>query len=201
MVDPKKIDLSMATIAIITVPPQQSGINQQELEKILTPPFTIGQSLEGVLVSSQKDQIQVITGGIKTNVQDLSGRKGFSRNKIPSVLHFFVDRLKLKVTTYGVNFIINVPCMEPVKWIGDNIISSQVSKKTKKTLIGGTATVQIAAGQKTWNIKFESRGDKGINVDFNATENAQQLPNQKRLCEELQEQFQALLELLNALEL
>ena len=201
MVDPKKIDLSMATIAIITAPPQQSGINQQELEQILTPPLTIGQSPEGLLVSSQKDQIQVITGGIKTNVQDLSGRKGFSRSKIPTILSFFVNRFALQVSTYGVNFIINVPCIESVKWVGDNIISSQVSQKTKKTLIGGTATVKIAAGQKTWNIKFEPRGDKIINVDFNASEDTQQLPGQKRLREELQEQFQALLEFLNSLEL
>ncbi len=201
MVDDKKIDVSMTTIAIITAPPQQSSIGPQELEQVLTPPLTIGQSLEGLLFSSQKDQIQVITGGIKTNVQDLSGRKGFSRSNIPTILHFFVDRFGLKVSTYGVNFIINVPCIEPVKWIGDNIISSQVSQKTKKTLIGGTATVKMAAGQKTWNIKFEPRGDKGINVAFNASEDTQQLPGQKRLREELQKQFQALLEFLNALEL
>ena len=200
MVDLKKIDISITTIAIITALPQQSAISQQELEQILTPPLTIGQTSEGMLVSSQKDQIQVIMGGIKTNVQDLSGRKGFSRSKIPSILSFFVNRFALQVSTYGINFIINVPCKEPVKWIGDNIISSQVSQKTKKTLIGGTATVKIAAEQKTWNIKFEPSGDKMISVDFNASEETQ-LPNQKRLREELQEQFHALLGFLNDLEL
>lgn len=191
----------MSTIAIIAPPPQASAISQQEFERILTPPLTIGQAPEGLLVSSQKDQIQVLAGGNKTNVRDLSGRKTFLRNKIPSILHFFVDRFGLQVTSYGVNFIINVPCIEPVKWIGDNIISSQVSQKTRKTLIGGTATVKIAAGQKTWNVKFEPSGDKMISVDFNASEDTQQLPTQQRLREELQEQFLALLGLLDALEL
>ena len=201
MVDQSKITISMSTIAIIAPPPQELTISQQEFEQILTPPLTIGQTPGGMLISSQKDQIQVITGGNKTNLRDLSGRKTFSRNKIPSILHFFVDRFKLQITSYGVNFIINVPCIEPVKWIGDNIISSQVSQKTKKTLIGGTATVKIAAGQKTWNIKFEPSGDKMIKVDFNASEEIQQLPNQQRLREELQEQYHALLGFLDALEL
>lgn len=201
MVDQAKIKIIMSTIAIIAPPPQVSTVNQQEFERILTPPFTIGQAPEGMLISSQKDQIQVLAGGNKTNVRDLSGRKTFSRNKIPSILHYFVDRFNLQVTSYGVNFIINVPCIEPAKWIGDNIISSQVSQKTKRTLIGGTATVKIAAGQKTWNIKFESSSGNMINVDFNVSEDITQLPNQKRLREELQEQFQALVEFLNALEL
>jgi len=201
LVDPKKIDISMATIAIITALPQQSTMSQKELEQILTPPLAIGQSSQGLLVSSPKDQIEVIAGGIKTNVRDLSGRKGFSRSKIPTILSFFVNRFALQVTSYGVNFIINVPCIEAEKWIGDNIISSQVSPKTGKKLIGGIATVKIKAEEKTWNIKFEPRGDKAINVDFNASEDAQQLPGQKRLREELQEQFEALLEFLNALEL
>jgi len=191
----------MSTIAVLAEPPQQSAISQQEFEQILTPPLTIGQSPLGLLVSSPKDQIEVVAGGIKTNVRDLSGRKTFSKNKIPAILHFLIDRFKLQVTSYGVNFVINVPCIEPVKWIGDNIISTQVSQKTGKTLIGGIATVKIEAEQKTWNIKFEPSGNKMIKVDFNASEETQQLPDRQRLREELQEQFQALLEFLNALEL
>ncbi len=201
MVDEAKIKISMATIAIVTVPAQQGGVSQQELEQILTPPLTIGQSPEGLLVSSQKDQIQVITGGIKTNVRDLTGRKKFSRSKIPAILNFFVQRFALQVNSYGVNFIITVPCIESGKWIGDNIISTQVSQKTGKTLMGGAAAIKTAVGQKTWNIKFEPRDDKVVNVDFNASEDTQQLPNQKRLREELQEQFDALLSFLDDLEL
>ena len=201
MVDQAKIKISMSTIAILAPPPQALTISQQEFEQILTPPLTIGQSPEGLLVSSQKDQLQVIAGGNKTNVQDLSGRKTFSRNKIPAILHFFINRFKLQVTTYGVNFVINVPCIEPVKWIGDNIISTQVSQKTGKTLIGGMAAVKIEAEQKTWNIKFETNGDKMIKVNFNANEETQRLPNQQRLREELQEQYHALLGFLDALEL
>lgn len=201
MVNKAKIDVTMATIAIITALPEQSAISQQEFEQILTPPLTIGQSSEGLLVSSQRDQIQIITGGIKTNVRDLSGRKTFSKNKIPAIIWFFINRFRLQVASYGVNFVINVPCIEPVKWISDNIISAQVSKKTGKTLIGGIASVTVKAEQKTWKVKFEPSGDKMIKVDFNASEETQQLPNEQRLREELQEQYIALLGFLDALEL
>jgi len=201
LVDKVKIDVTMATIAVITALPDQSTISQQEFEQILTPPLTIGQGSEGLLVSSQRDQIQVITGGNRTNVRDLSGRKTFSKNKIPAILHFFIDRFHLQVTAYGINFVINVPCIEPVKWISDNIISTQVSQKTGKTLIGGIATVKVEAGQKIWNIKFEPSGDKMIKVDFNASEETQQLPNRQKLREELQEQYYALLEFIDDLEL
>ncbi|MBA7667343.1 hypothetical protein ES703_75430 [subsurface metagenome] len=201
MVDQAKIDLSMTTIAILTAPPQQTAIDQKELEQILTPPLTIGQSSQGLLVSSQKDQIQVLAGGIKTNVRDLRGRRRFSTSKIPAILSYFIKRFNLQVTSYGVNFVINLPCVEPAKWIGDNILSTQISQKTGQVLLGGIVTVKMEAGQKTWNIKFEPSSDKMINVDFNASEDTTQLPNQKRLREELQEQFDALLGFLNKLEL
>ncbi len=201
MADQVKINVVMSTIAILTVPPQQSAISQKELEQVLTPPLTIGQSTEGLLVSSQKDQIQVIAGGNKTNVQDLSGSKTFSRSKIPTILDFFVKKFKLDVTSYGVNFVINVPCTEPQKWVADNLLSTQVSQKTGETLIGYGATLKIVAGQKIWNVKFEPSGDKVINVNFNASEETRQLPDKKRLREELQEQFGALQKLLNDLEL
>jgi len=201
LADQVKIKVVMSTIAILTASPQQSGIDQKELEQVLTPPLTIGQSPQGLFVSSQKDQAQVIAGGNKTEVQDLSGRKTFSKSKTPTILNFFVQRFALQVTSYGVNFVIKVPCMEPEKWIANNLLSTHVSQKTEKMLLGGTATLKIASGQKIWNIKFESSGDKTIDVNFNASEETQQLPNQKRLREELQEQFQDLLKFLNALEL
>ncbi len=117
-------------------------------------------------------------------------------------MSFFIQRFALQVTSYGVNFVINVPCIEPAKWIADNLLSTNnVLQKTGETLIGSAATLRIASGQKKRNIKFEPSGDKAISVDFNASEETPQLPNQKRLREELQEQFQALLEFLNALEL
>ena len=188
----------MSTIAVITAPPAQPrSIDQKDLQQVLARPLAIGQSPEGLLVSSQRDQIEVIAGGNKINVRDLSGEPRFSESKIPSTLRFFLE--PSQINSYGVNFIIAVPRVEPLQWMRDNILSPQISEKTQKTLIGGAGTLKIAAKQKIWNIKLEPGEDDTINVDFNASEETQQLPDNDRLRQELQEQFDALLRLLNDL--
>lgn len=200
MINQTNIDIMMSTIAVITPPPPQPrSIDQKDLQQVLTRPLAIGQSPEGILVSSQRDQIEVIVGGNKINVRDLSGQPRFSESKIPPILHFFLG--PSQINSYGVNFIVVVPRVEPLQWMRDNILSPQISERTQKTLIGGAGTLKIAFEHKTWNIKLEPGEDDTINVDFNASEETQQLPDDARLCQELQEQFDALLRFLNALRL
>jgi len=188
----------MSTIAVITAPPAQPrSIDQKDLQQVLTRPLAIGQSPEGLLVSSQRDQIEVIVGGNKINVRDLSGEPRFSQSKIPPTLHFFLG--PSQINSYGVNFTIAVPRVEPLQWLRDNILSPQISERTRKTLIGGAGALKIAVEHKTWNIKLESGEGDTINVDFNASEETQQLPDNGRLRQELQEQFDALLRFLNDL--
>ena len=198
MVDQTNIDVVISTIAVLTPPPAQpKSIDQRDLQRVLARPLSIGQTPDGIIVSSQRDQIEVIAGGNKINVRDLSGRKTFSESRIPPVLHFFLDTPQ--ITSYGVNFVIAVPCAEAPQWIRDNILSTQISEKTGKTVIGGAGVLKIAFGNKTWNIKLEPREDAYMNVDFNASEETQQLPENGRLREELQEQYDALVGFLNEL--
>ena len=198
MIDQTNIVIIMSTIAVMTAPPAQPrSINQKDLQQVLARPLAIGQSPEGVLVSSQRDQIEVIVGGNKINVRDFSGEPRFSESKIPSILRFFLG--PSQINSYGVNFLITVPRVEPLQWIRDNILSPQISERTQKTLIGGSGTLKIAFEHKTWNIKLEPGEVDTINVDFNASEETQQLPDDARLCQELQEQFDDLLRFLNDL--
>lgn len=198
MIDQTNIDVIMSTIVVITASlPQPRSIDQKDLQQVLTRPLAIGQSPEGILVSSQRDQIEVIVGGNKINVRDLSGQLRFSESKIPPILHFFLG--SSQINSYGVNFIVVVPRVEPLQWMRDNILSPQISERTQKTLIGGAGTLKIVFKDKTWNIKLEHGEGDTINVDFNASEETQQLPDNDRLCQELQEQFDALLGFLNDL--
>ena len=198
MIDQTNIDIIMSTIAVITTPPPQPrSIDQKDIQQVLNRPVAIGQSPEGTVVSSQRDQIEVIVGGNKINVRDLSGQPRFSESKIPPTLHFFLG--SSQINSYGVNFIIAVPRVEPLQWIRDNILSPQISERTQKILIGGAGALRIVFEHKTWNIKLEPGEGDTINVDFNASEKTQQLPDDARLCQELQEQFDALLRFLNDL--
>lgn len=200
MVDLAKIYITMSTIAVTSEqPPEPVSIDQKKLENALARPLTIGQSPQGLLVSSQRDQLQIIAGANKINVRDLSGQPEFSQSKVPAVLDFFIRETGFQINSYGVNFIITVPCEEPAQWIRDNLLAPQISEKIRKTLVGGTAVISIASGSKTWNVKFEPSGDGTIGVDFNASEFTTKLPDENVLCGELREQFDNLLQLLNDL--
>lgn len=202
MVEINKIDVTISTIAVLTELPQQAlAIDQKELEQILTRPLSIVQSPTSLVVSSQRDQLEAILSGNKTNIRDLNGRKTFLKSKIPTVLNFFIQRFASQVTSYGVNFIVTVPCVQPAQWIANNLISSRVSEKTGKMPVGRMCVVSVESGRKTWNIKLEPIDDKTLNVDFNASEETQQLPDVKTMRDELQEQFDGLLKFLNDLEL
>jgi len=190
----------MSTIAVLTVPPKQAvPLNPKELEQVLTGPISVGQSLEGLLFGSHRDQIEAAAGGNKINIRDLSGRPDVSQSKIPTVLHFFVRTSASKVTAYGVNFLITVPCVEPNGWILENILTSKISEKTGKTLTGGVAQLRMESKPKTWNIKLEPGENGIISIDFNASEEIGELPDEQQLRDELKVQFDAFLKFLDDL--
>jgi len=58
--------------------------------------------------------------------------------------------------------------------------------------------LKIAADPKTWNVKLEPREDK-ISVDFNATEDTQEVPDLAHLRQEMGEQFESMLKFLTEL--
>lgn len=202
MVDIDKIDVTISTIAVLTEPSQQAlAFDQKELEQVLTRPLSVVQSPVSLVVTSQRDQLEAVLSGNKINIRDLSGRTDFLPSKIPTVLNFFIQKSGLQVISYGVNFIITVPCVQPAQWIAKNLISSRVLEKTGKTPIGRMCVVSVMSGHKTWNIKLEPIDDSMLNVDFNASEETQQLPDVNTMLDEMQEQFDGLLEFLNHLEL
>ncbi len=200
MADRGSVEIVVSTIAVLGLPSQQSAtIDQKDLERVLTRPLVVGQSGPALMISSQRDQIEVITVGNKLDVRDLSGRSEFSESKAPAVLDFFLRLSTPRLSSYGVNFVIVVPRSEPEQWIRDNILAAQISVKTQKTLLGGSAMLKIAADPKTWNIKLEPSENNKISVDFNASEDTQELPNPARLRQEMGEQFESMLRFLTEL--
>jgi len=190
----------MSTIAVVSKKqPQQISFNEKEFESIMTRPLTIGQSPAGLVVSSQRDQIEAIAGGNKINIRDLSGKTDFSQSRIPAVLDFFIQKTVFQISSYGVNFIVSVPCKEPAQWIRDNILAPNLPQKLGKTILGGTALLNIASEPKRWNIRLEPSDGDTINLDFNASEITSQLPGKERLCDELREQFIGLHQFVNDL--
>lgn len=193
------IYMVMTTIAITHEVPGPKNVNVKDFEHLLCPPITAVNSPTGMLISSQREQIEVLIANTKTDFRDLSGRKDFSSSKISEVVKYFISKFGLKTDSYGVNFILKVPYSEPKKWIVENVLSSRILEKTGKVLVGGAGTVSLKSGRKTWNVGFGTTDDNKIEVNFNASEKKVELPSAVELRNELKKQWDLLMEFLSDL--
>lgn len=189
------VDITMYGIAVVMKPTDSPiSLDAKELENVLTPPLMVARSTSGqTLISSGRDQIEAIASPEAVNVRNLSGKRDFENSKVPDVLRFFAERLGQAVTAYGVNFLLKVPCSNPDQWIGDNILSSSIAKKTGQKIAGGPVALKTKAGPKVWTIKLEPTSDNRMIVDLNAHQDTEKLPDKEVLRGELTEQYAGLL--------
>lgn len=199
MVNVGDVYMVMTTIAVLHEPLAVKNIPAKELEEIVSPPISVGGSIGGIVIGSQRDQIEIVAANNKTDVRDLSGRKDFSGSKIGKALELFTGKFGLRVKSYGINFVLRVPCFEPEKWITQNILSPGISEKTGKTLVGGSVAVAVKSGNKTLNIKFEPTEDQKLVVNFNASEATTSLPSAAMLSDEMTEQWNSMVRFLGDL--
>lgn len=199
MVKLNDIYMVMSTVAVLHDVPTPKTLEVKLFEQLLSPPISVTSSTAGMLISSQRDQIEVLVENNKTDFRDLSGRKDFSSNKLAEVIEYFVSQFGLKPNTYGINFILRIPHIESKKWIMGNILSSGISEKTKKELVGGSGTVSMKSGRKIWNVVFESADNDKIMVNFNATEKTSKLPSVEPLLNDMKKQWNSLVKFINAL--
>lgn len=199
MVNIDDIYLVMSTIATTHEAPATKNVNVKELEQFLSPPITVGAAPEGSIISSPREQIEIIASSVKTNVRDLSGKKDFAGSKVGIILNWFTTSFGVKVNSYGVNFMLRVSCSNPRQWITENILSSRISERTGKKLTSGAAAVSLEAEPKTWNIRFEPLDDKSLAVDFNASQKTIELPVAEVLSGEFRTQWELLAKFLGDL--
>lgn len=199
MVNIDDIYMLMATVAIAHEIPETQVVNTKAFENLLCPPITVANSMAGMLISSQRDQIEILIANNKTDIRDLSGRKNFSSSKICKVVEYFISNFKLKITSYGVNFLLRVPHPEPGKWIVENVLSSGILEKTGKALVSGSGIVSLKSGRKTWNVGFESIDGNKIGINFNANEIKGELPGEVAIRKELKKQWDLLVKFLGDL--
>jgi hypothetical protein len=193
------IYLVMRTFAILHEIPETKNVNAKDFETLMSPPVTAVATPSGIMISSQRDQIEIVIAGNKTDFRDLSGKTDFSSSKIEKVSQYFVDLLKLKANTLGINFVLRIPQPEPQKWILDNILSSEISKKVNKKLVGGSGSISLKSGLKTWNLVFEKTDKEQIGLNFNMSESIKKAPTSEEITKEFETQWKFLAKFLNEL--
>ena len=203
MADKSSWDISQSTIAVAIQPPAPPlDIGDSDVRSLMRPPFSIGQGPAGEsLLSSTRDQLEVIFSPTKINVRDLSGRRQFGESKVPEILHIFVGKYGTPIQSFGINFVILIPKPDPQGWIKRVLLNPKIEGASGLRVIGGQAQVSLQSNPKTLNISFQRAQDNsGIEMNFNASENTHELPVPNSLRQSMDEQLNGLRELVHNLE-
>lgn len=201
LIDTEKVDVTISSIAVVTEALEKPiRLDPKELENAMTKPLSLIQTIEGFMVTSQRDQVEAMFSGTRVDVRELSGQKEFYKSKIPTILAFLVNKCSSNIKKYGVNFIVAVPCDEPDIWLASNVLSSSISSKTGKKMLGGAAAIKLDAPPNVWTLRLEPGGDRTLNVNFNSSYLVQALPEKDELLRQLCTDFSSLIDFLNKLD-
>ena len=206
MVNDRQMEILVSTIAVLLVPPTELvpvGITEDALTGILRRPLTVGEASGGrTIISSNRDQVDVQLFPNKLDVRDVSGDAAEGRRKIPRILTEFLALLaNPTITSIGINFIVELSQAEPTQWLGTNFLDPDLATRLGAQPTCNDIALILEVPPKVRNVRFTAQGSDRINVNFNASEETQELPSPKRLEQDLQEQFDTLRRLIEKLEL
>lgn len=197
------VRLTLSTIAVVVNPPKElPRITDEDIRSLLNPPLSVGMTNMGQsIVTSTKDQIDVLTTPTKIEVRDLSGADRLKRTKIPRIIHAYLDWYGTQPMSYGINFILTIaPITDPDMWIGSNLVHESIPSKSGKRLLGSkSASFSLEAGQKVWNIRVTSVPKNSLEINFNSSQEINELPSAEFLIEERAEQYRQLKEFIRTL--
>jgi hypothetical protein len=98
-----------------------------------------------------------------------------------------------------VNFIAESQLENAEEWLGTHLLNTDLTERIGLRPKSNAVALRLDQPPKTMTIKFDSRDNSALVVNFNASESADPLPTIGRLAEEIQEQFTRFQELLGAL--
>jgi len=153
-----------------------------------------------VAITSARDQIEVHLASNKVDVRDLSGELDQAQSKVPRILNEFLAVLSSPpVTSYGVNFILDIRIQEPDQWLANHLLDPTLSGKLGTQLSSQLVVLIFNQPPKIWTVRFESRDSSRININLNASEGVRVLPGLERLAEDMVTQLEAVHKLLTRL--
>lgn len=203
----KDLDIVLTNIVVLLNPPENPvSISPEELKGVIRAPINVGQTGDGSLYfNSPRDQIDIIVGRRRLQVQDNSGQEP-GQKPLPKVA---LDVLTLLNTTYrafGLNYkLFFKPEAKkgPASIIADSLLNTdQINTRLNLEISGAGTRLFYPKGSKICTLLIEPEGGvKGerIHVDLNVHEDTTQLPPHDTLHESLKSEYKALIELLKCL--
>jgi hypothetical protein len=193
-----KMEIVTSTIAVIFDPLTSApSINERDLMAVLRRPLGIAQTPDGqFIVSSNRDQAEVILGANKLDVRDLSGEIANAKARIPqrlSALLKLISNPHLK--SFGINFIVEFAVAEAQKALANNLLKSDTKFQSGAELRSDSVSLMFQhSSGKAWTLRFDSRDNQTVSLNFNASEQSENLPGGDELGLQLESQHQQMVE-------
>ena len=204
MSETERLELLVSTIAVVFDPTHQpSPISiPSDLTGILRQPVNVsGDPLGQLVLTSTRDQTELILSGNKIDVRDLSGKLDQGVAKIPRIVHELGALLgNPGLRSYGINFILELSKDDATNWLATNLLSPVVRESLEGQLSSNHINLTLHRPPKTLAIQLASSVVDKINVNFNASGEATELPSAEHLRQDMDDQYRTLIGLLEQLE-
>ena len=126
------LDYVVSSIAV-TFLPQREGpqsLSGEAFSQFMNRPIPNRSPDGSLVVTSNRDQIEVILSPGKVDVRDLSGDPDRAKLKLPTVLIRMWEQLQqTEVLSYGINFIVQVEMQDPQNWMGETFLRPDLNEK------------------------------------------------------------------------
>ena len=200
------LDIVMTNIVILIGPREQEAapLNQERLNQILHPPLSIGQTIDGGLViSSPRDQIEVILVQNQLNVRDISGKTPSERPLTSKVVSELFLSINSPITAYGLNYELTFKSangVTPSNWIASTFGNvKNIQKHTNLQVDYRAVTLQVHHESKLWNLSIGAASEERIRVELNAHASTSAFPSEKELVQEFADEYKKLLPFVESL--
>ena len=195
----------VVTIAVLFEPLSSApSLRENDLTDILKRPIGIGQTPDGmIIVSSNRDQAEIVLALNKIDVRDLSGDIAIAKTRIPQRLSAFLQLISpSSLTSFGLNFVTEIPVADAQKVVADSFLDPDLIGRAESEVRSDSVSLSFRhASEKEWTLRFGTRGNEAVTVNFNASEAAVSLPEDDELGRQLETQYEQLVEYVKLLRL
>lgn len=197
--------ISSNVVVVLNRPEKPAPFSPGDLGKIVHEPLNVTQTLEGVIITSPRDQIEITLAGGRLKVEDNSGQTP-GKKRVAEVTHAVLQLFKATYRAFGLNYRLTFRPegdKNPADVIATNLINKhRIESNSRVQLVGGAVTLFYNRGAKVCTLTMEPQGGlqgSKIVVDLNAHEGSNELPPVDELQKSFRREYSALIKVLNSI--
>jgi hypothetical protein len=199
------LEIVTSTIAVLFEPlSSPPKLDERDLTAVFRRPLGVGQTPDGqLIVSSSRDQAEVILGINKVDVRDLSGDIAIAKTGIPKRLRAFLELMSNPIPrSFGLNFIIEFAMADSRMLLANNLLDSAKFVQSGTELRSDSVSLIFKHNSgKSWTLRFSTPSNEAMTLNFNASEEAEKLPDGGALGDQFETQYQELVKYVKFLKL